>query len=406
MSSIFADNFDILNDGNTGGFGTVYKVRERYSYRVYAIKKVIINDNFKERALKEVKTIRSLDSPWVVNCFNTWIENNGTCIYIQMEYCPYNLRDIIKAKSLVFDTYSNLVDTPTTSASSGRSSSSSSRHPIDYLISTVIFGQLLQGLDYLHGLKPPVIHRDLKPANILFGIGAAADTTTTMGVTSDTHTSDTGAGGIQCKIGDFGLAVIKQNAGSPGGGTGTTGRTSNTETPTLTVGAGTLGYIAPECFSGKYYTESDVYSLGIIATNLFYLDDTINTDHGHDDDVDNATNVDDDIVNMIKLLHEYVGEMTNGIHQKRPRCSQLLDTMDEWQLSSKQLLSMSMDKLKIHRSTNLDNNHYDDNATNYIVRIQEIYSQLYNQFTQMIPEPLMVGTYRLEDRFYGKQCDC
>jgi len=92
-----------------------------------------------------------------------------------------------------------------------------------------ILKQILEILEYLHSLKPPVIHRDIKPQNIirrpdgrvyLVDFGAVQD------VYRNTITRD----------GTF---------------------------------VGTLGYIAPEQFRGEAEPASDIYALG--ATALFLL---------------------------------------------------------------------------------------------------------------------------------------
>jgi serine/threonine-protein kinase len=87
-----------------------------------------------------------------------------------------------------------------------------------------VIRQIAAGLAYAHGQR--VIHRDVKPGNILiFPDGRAA-------------------------IGDFGSSRFKQGA---------------TRTYTDT---GTLGYMAPEQAYGRVRFASDVFSLGVIATEL------------------------------------------------------------------------------------------------------------------------------------------
>jgi serine/threonine protein kinase len=78
--------------------------------------------------------------------------------------------------------------------------------------------QILETLEYLHGLKPPIIYRDLKPSNVM--------------VTSKG----------QVKLVDFGIARHFQ--------------------PTTTVTAiGTQGYAPPEQYRGKIDPRADLYAL-------------------------------------------------------------------------------------------------------------------------------------------------
>lgn len=89
--------------------------------------------------------------------------------------------------------------------------------------------QLTQALVYLH--RRGVLHRDLKPANILV-------------------CEDHGAPVV--RVLDFGLAVLHQQRDER-----------------MDAIAGTLGYMAPELFSGAAASEAaDVYSLGVLAVEL------------------------------------------------------------------------------------------------------------------------------------------
>jgi serine/threonine protein kinase len=82
---------------------------------------------------------------------------------------------------------------------------------------------ILEGLAYIHG--EGIIHRDLKPGNVL--------------MTGDPP---------KAKLGDFGLA--------------------RESTATLKSVAGTVAYMAPEVFHGKYDTPVDMWSLGAMMIEV------------------------------------------------------------------------------------------------------------------------------------------
>ncbi len=104
---------------------------------------------------------------------------------------------------------------------------------------------MLNILDYLHSLQPPVIHRDIKPSNILL-----------------TDRSGNSIGKVY--LVDFGSV---QNVAAKDGGT-------------MTI-VGTYGYMPMEQFGGKTVPASDLYSLG--ATLIYTIAGTHPADLPEDD---------------------------------------------------------------------------------------------------------------------------
>jgi hypothetical protein len=92
---------------------------------------------------------------------------------------------------------------------------------------------VFDGLSYLHGLVPAVVHRDLKTDNLLAFVS--------------------GGGAVTVKIGDVGLARFAASA-----------------TQKMTVGAGTVYYMAPEVLMGAsdYGVKADVFSVGVILAEV------------------------------------------------------------------------------------------------------------------------------------------
>ena len=154
---------------------------------------------------------------YVAQYYNTWIEDQT--LHIQMELFSASLKEVIEDKSCL------------------NQNSDEIGFYTELFTSWKLFEDLTECVKYLHESNIPVIHRDLKPANIL--------------IKENAHD------GRFLKLCDFGLAKY-------GGIT----------TITHTRGEGTYGYMAPEVntiFNGKYNNKADIWSLGIIASELFHF---------------------------------------------------------------------------------------------------------------------------------------
>jgi serine/threonine protein kinase len=178
-----------------------------------------LSDQIKEKSLKELQILAKIRSDYVVNYNNSWIENNEI-LYIQMELCLNTLKGIMEQKQNDFKRKHFEVMTP-----------------LEYYISSELFKEILEAVNYLHSLKPPIIHRDLKPQNILI--------------------SD-GNDGKFIKIADFGISTEHRF-------------TNESHTSNL----GTIRYVAPELLQtgrGHYDTKADIYGLGVILQDIFNVD--------------------------------------------------------------------------------------------------------------------------------------
>ena len=216
INSRIEDQFINVNKLGEGGYGTVSKVYHNWTSKSYAIKKIALGD---EKMMREVNILAKLKSDFVVKYFDSWIENND-CLCIQMEVCFDNLEKIMQKKQDCFKGQKEQIIAH-----------------IEYFISCELFKELLECVQYLHELNPPVIHRDLKPQNI-FIIEFPKD---------DRF----------LKLGDFGSA---RNV------------SSTSDEPDLYTYAGEWKYMAPEVKNGgKYNKKADIYSLGFIAEALFDL---------------------------------------------------------------------------------------------------------------------------------------
>ncbi|CAG2168208.1 unnamed protein product [Oppiella nova] len=125
-----------------------------------------------KRILNKVKNLGKVRSEYCVQYYNSWPESKH--LYIQMEFCSQNLRNILEMKPKVFDRQIG-----------------EAMDCVEYFISCEIFREILESVQYLHELNPQIIHRDLKPDNILI--------------------DGNGRNGRFVKLCDFGLAKIHDN---------------------------------------------------------------------------------------------------------------------------------------------------------------------------------------------------
>nr|CAB3474211.1 unnamed protein product [Digitaria exilis] len=105
------------------------------------------------------------------------------------------------------------------------------RPPLDWMTRLRVAVGAAQALCYMHHeCSPPIVHRDVKASNILL----------------DSE--------FRAKVADFGLARTLAQAGAP---------------ETMSVVAGSFGYMAPECaYTKKVDEKVDVYSFGVVLLEL------------------------------------------------------------------------------------------------------------------------------------------
>ncbi|XP_070847574.1 eukaryotic translation initiation factor 2-alpha kinase 1 isoform X2 [Chaetodon trifascialis] len=145
-------------------------------------------------------------------------------LYIQMQLCERSLKDWITDRN--------------TNPKEGHTS----RCPygcVDAEHTLSLLRRILEGVEYIHSRG--IMHRDLKPRNIFL------------------HDHD-----CHVRIGDFGLAcrgLIMDGHKST---------TSPSSDSSHTTGVGTFVYAAPEQLKGSHYdSKSDMYSIGVLALELF-----------------------------------------------------------------------------------------------------------------------------------------
>ena len=201
------DRYRIVRPLGRGGTGTTYEAEDLQTHRRVAIKVVSLRQvkdwKILELLEREAKVLQNLDRPEIpkyLDYFHTDEEEDRHF---------YLVRELIEGDSLAAKVAKGW-------------------RPKERQVREIAI-QVLEILDYLHGLRPPVVHRDIKPENILMqpdGKIFLIDFGAVQDVYRNTFTRE----------GSF---------------------------------AGTLGYVPPEQFRGRAVPATDLYALG--ATLLFLL---------------------------------------------------------------------------------------------------------------------------------------
>jgi alpha-tubulin suppressor-like RCC1 family protein len=224
--------FDQLENLGEGRYSQVYKVKKDRDHH-YAVKKRKLKADKEYEILKSLEnfyTIENLQNSRILKYFDAWLENEvfqekeselynkSLILYIQMELCDKNLDEIIEEI-----------------ANDSSLKSNNDLTPLGYYFASHIFIEIVEGVNYLHKQNPQIIHRDLKPSNILL-----------KKENNKTYV----------KIADFELIAIHEFA-------------QQTHSEDL----GSFRYMAPEIMHSRNYdTKADIYSLGIILQQLFFID--------------------------------------------------------------------------------------------------------------------------------------
>jgi serine/threonine protein kinase len=235
-NGLFEMKFEEIEKLGEGGYGQVFKVRERYSLRREArsaIKKMEFKEKIVLEFLKELKTsaiICEFNNQNLIRYSDVWLEKIklNFVLFIQMEICDKPLTHIINEINRTPELKSNDFLTP-----------------LGYYIACEIFIEILEGVEYLH--ENNTIHRDLKPDNILLIISENKKFV---------------------KIADFGLLALHKYAIE----VKNQNKVHKYAKYSHTTEVGDWNYAAPEVLDGRIYdTRADLYSLGVILQELFCI---------------------------------------------------------------------------------------------------------------------------------------
>lgn len=135
--------YKLLSKINEGTFGVVFKSRDKQSDKIYAVKKLKLenDEEFPLSSLREIYTLKKCGKHEnIISLREVVTAPSSNKIYLVMDYMDYDLKQfmqILKTKNQKFSLTQ---------------------------VKNLMF-QLLNGISYLH--DEYVLHRDLKPSNIL-----------------------------------------------------------------------------------------------------------------------------------------------------------------------------------------------------------------------------------------------
>ncbi|CAK80844.1 unnamed protein product (macronuclear) [Paramecium tetraurelia] len=138
-------DFNVLEKLGEGSFSSVYKVQRKSDGQYYAMKKVVISQqSYKERenALNEIRILASLDSPYIVEFKDSFLDSEGKTLYVIMEFASGgDLNSLLKQGKI--------------------------KGGVEEAEIWKVLTQITIGVKVLHDNN--ILHRDLKLANVFIG---------------------------------------------------------------------------------------------------------------------------------------------------------------------------------------------------------------------------------------------
>ena len=130
--------YSIIKKVGSGAYGHVWKVEERTTKKIFALKKIF--DAFQhstdaQRTYREIEILKQTDHPHIIKLHETMHAENNRDVYLVFEFMEADLHNVI-AEGILKEVH----------------------------IRFIVY-QIAKALKYLH--TGAIIHRDLKPSNVL-----------------------------------------------------------------------------------------------------------------------------------------------------------------------------------------------------------------------------------------------
>lgn len=131
----------------TGGFSSVYRIQDRRSKHIFALKEIInAYDRDRRHLIIEAELLKRQQHPSLPQVYQVFEDIKNNRIYLLMDY--------IEGKDL----------------ETLRRERPELRFSL--VMAMMLMAPVVDAINYLHQQSPPIIHRDIKPANIIVPSGA------------------------------------------------------------------------------------------------------------------------------------------------------------------------------------------------------------------------------------------